>query len=65
MRVSFSLSPNSCIASTTCSYMLKPSLIVRYIYPWMKEFIYGVQAEVCVPLEIEVSNTWGDHRGPV
>ena len=65
MRESFSLSPKIRITSTAGIRMLKPSLILQCIYPRTKEVIYGVQAEVCAPLEIAVSSAWGEHGGPV
>ena len=52
MQESFSFSPNSCIASAAGRRMLKPSLILRYIYPRMKAFISRVQAGACDPLEM-------------
>ena len=65
MRESFRLYPSSCIASASGRRMLKPYLILLYIYPRMKEVIYGMQAEACAPLEMEVSSTWGNHGAPV
>ena len=65
MRENFSLSPNSRIVSAAGRRMLKPSLILRYISPRMKEVISGVQAEACGPLEMAVSSAWGDHGAPV
>ena len=65
MWENFNLSPNSLIASAAGRRMLKPSLILRCISPWMKEVVYRVQAEVCGPLEMAVSRAWGDHRVPM
>ena len=65
MRESFSLFTKSCIAFAVGRRILKPSLILCCISPRMKVIIYGVQAEVCGPLEMEVSSAWGDHGGPV
>ena len=64
MRESFSLYPNSHIASAAGRRMLKPSLILRCIFPQMKEVISGVQVEACGTLEMAVSSAWGDH-GPL
>ena len=65
MRERYSFFLNSRIASVARRRMLKPSLILQCIYPRTKEVIYGVQAEVCAPLEIAVSIAWGEHGGPV
>ena len=65
MRESFSLSPNSRIMSAAGRRMMKPSLILRCIYPLMKEAISGIQAEARGPLEMAVSSTWDNHEGPV
>ena len=63
MRDSFSLSPNSCMASAAERGMLKPSFILRRSSPRMKEVISGVQAEAWGPLEMAVSKASGDHGG--
>ena len=54
MQESFSLYPNSHIASAAGRRMLKPSLILRCISPRTKEVISRVQAEACGPLEMAV-----------
>ena len=65
MRESFSLSPNSHIASASGRRMLKPLLILRCISTRMKVVISGVQAKAYDPLEMAVSSAWGNHGGPV
>ena len=65
MRESFSYYPNILITSAAGRSMLKPSLILRYIYPHMKAVIFGVQAEACGPLEMAVSSARRNHGGPV
>ena len=44
---------------------MEPSLILFCIYPRMNVVISGVQAEAWGSLQMVVSSTWGDHRGPV
>ena len=65
MWESFSLSPNSRMASAAGRRMLKPSLILRRRSPRMKEVVSMVQAESWAPLEMAVSNASRDHGGPV
>ena len=65
MQESLSFSPNSLMASATRRRILNPSLILRCIYFQMKAVIYGVQAEACGLLEMEVSSACRDHRGLV
>ena len=65
MRESFSLSPNSQMASAAGRRMLKPSLILGRTSPRRKEVISGLQSEAWGPLEMAVSKASGDHGGPV
>ena len=65
MRESFSLYPNSPIASDAGRGMLKPSLILCCIYLQMKGVISGVQDEVCASLDMAVSRAWSNYGGPL
>ena len=65
MQESFSFSPNSLILSDTGRRILKLSLILRCISPWIKAVIYRVHDEVWVPLRMDISSAWRDHGGPV
>ena len=65
MQESFSFSSKKFIVSVPGRRILKPSLILPCISPQMKEFISGMHADACGPLDMVVSSAWVCHGGPV